>query len=122
MFKVYRYEYRSDKPIGDGVYMCKHTLGFNNPEYIKLLHYMCVKHSGNTHPTITTDLDNFTTDLYCGCTTIKQLKNWFKGYNTALKGFGFNIVEYTVKSYEVGSSGLQCAFKQSWVKDRKVIQ
>lgn len=66
----------------------------------------------------------FDRNIKYGCTSIEELKAWFRGLNSLLLRCGFVLVEYKVteQSVIVGHSGLQCLFNAKRVIERKVVK
>ena len=119
MIKIYRYEDAN----GMGVY---NTVLENNIDFANLFSNLNSKHSGNkTTPPIHKDLVwNFCdADYYSACTSIKELRTWFKGFNKPLLDTKeVNLVEYSVKHIYKTRSGLQIGFLQSDVISKKIIK
>jgi hypothetical protein len=89
-------------------------------KYIEMYEKMCRKHSGSSHPT--RGEDNLGgDDIFCACPTLKDLRQWFKGFNKTLIDVGFQLVEYRVKTYVMGVSGKQCGFRREDVIGKKIF-
>lgn len=126
MTKVYRYEFESEfesLEIYDGPY----TVDTNAPgmdDINTLQDEICNSHSSTkspNHPGAYIDMPNFSCNHYCACLSIKELTDWFKGYNTRLKKLGFSLVEYEVKNYIESKSNRQCAFDCDDIINRTVL-
>jgi hypothetical protein len=130
-YSVYRYELNQTIDTYDGVvenpgpYTANRggtdIFGDDNEEkYIEMYDEMCRKHSGSSHPTRGEDRLGYD-DIFCACPTLKDLKNWFKGFNKPLIDIGFNLVEYRVKTFVMGVSGKQCGFRREDVIGKKIL-
>ena len=128
--KVYRYEIESNLEYNPGPYNAHHVLPLTidswetTTQYAKLQTKLRTTHNkSNNHPNIIKDVENFRfIDDFCACPSIELLKQWFKGFNKQILNSGFNIVEYTVKDFNIGKSNLQGTFKQKNVINKKIIK
>lgn len=48
-----------------------------------------------------------------GFKSIEQLKEWFYGYRTGLRKYGFKVCVYKTKNYKYGKSKKQLIFKKN---------
>lgn len=103
---LYRYEdqrglgpYRKDSPISDT---------------LKGAHWNL--------PTIFRDLRTDNTEgLYCACSSLYSLNEWFNGFQELLKDNYYDIYKYKVTKYTEGNSGKQVFFSQDSVIWKKKI-
>lgn len=135
MAKVYRYELpqryniisgnyeptnsaNEDKRPYTGPYNCS----VENNKTCYILDRMRNKHRDQTkYPGMYNDFDNYNDSHYCCCSTLKDLKKWFRGFNTHLIKHGFKIIEYTVNESILGKSGKQSIFNYKDITKRKVL-
>ena len=80
------------------------------------------KHQSDKHPGINRDTDfNMEDGSLSACKSVKDLRNWFKGYNTKIINDNFNLVKYTVSKIVETKSGKQVAFNPKHIIHREVI-
>jgi hypothetical protein len=113
---VYRYQL----PNGEGPYRCDvYNLS-------RKLDEMGDAHNDDEHPgwqDYPSAWDTKHNDYRAACTSVHQLRQWFRGYNSALKRAGFNVVEVEVsdEAVEIGRSGKQCRFHEDRVIRYKIL-
>jgi len=118
LYKVYRYE---EQFGGEGPYTCRmdRTMDYTVCEAIS------EKHCNTGRPSIRIDgLDfaaNSGDEFRTACNSLKELKNWFKGFNKWLLESGFILVEYTVSKKFDGDSKMQCVFHKTAIIEKKII-
>jgi hypothetical protein len=117
MHKVYRYEEQFNS---EGPYTCEWNRIRGNDVCIGINN----KHSV-TRPSIRNDGLEFAGDsgdeYKVACDSLKNLKAWFKGFNSRLLNSGFVIAEYTVSKKIDGYSKKQCVFHKTDVIKKEII-
>lgn len=123
MAKIYRYEQYCDlKMEVRGPYNA-HTKDREKAFKLRdLATKLMKKHTDDTHPSMRIDLlVEWDFSYFCACDSLKNLKNWFKGYNTKLIKLGYNLVEVEVKRTYKTKSKKQVCFKLKDVISKKII-
>jgi len=117
--KVYRYENPID---GMGTYNC----GLDGVD-LSLFKEKLLKNHSKRKDRPTLELDSldfalFVDEFKTGCNSLKELKEWFKGYNKKLIKAGLVIVEYVVENKIDGKSKKQCVFHINAIISKKIIE
>lgn len=110
-------------------YQCEQGFGpyrsYTPGRWSRKLDRMCDAHNDTEHPGWQ-DYTSYwnSSDWRAACYSVKQLKQWFYGYNAEIKRLGFKIVEVEVdeKFVEHGLSGKQCRYPDYEVIKETVIQ
>jgi hypothetical protein len=78
-------------------------------------------HNNDQHPSLRDEgIKNFH-DCHCAFDNMKSLRKWFWGYIGWMRKEGFEVVEYKVKKFRMGKSGLQGVFHPKDVISKKII-
>ena len=117
-FKVYRYETKKTKELP---YNCLLNVIKDNsvPSLLCDVHMDSPDHQSWSNDGLTFAINNG--GYRSACNSIKELQDWFRGFNNRLLEIGFVLVEYSVTEKIDGYSKRQCIFHIDNVMGSKIV-